>query len=190
MAEPAERLADWSDIAVLDDGVRAQIVGGELVIEEMAPGPEHSVTAGMLSAELMPPFYLGRGGGPGGWWIMVEIDVELERHEVYRPDLAGWRKERVPEFPRERPVGVRPDWVCEVLSPSNARFDLGVKRAVYHRNEIPWYWIVDPHNATLTVFKWSEQGYLVVQSAGRGDKVGLQPFEALEIDVSDIMPPV
>lgn len=64
------------------------------------------------------PFHDDDGrGGPGGWWIFVEVDVALGPHDIVRPDLADWRRERLPRPGAVRPIPIAPDWVCEVLSP-------------------------------------------------------------------------
>ena len=82
---------------------------------------------------------------------MTEVEIELETHHVYVPDVSGWRRDRVSERPTGRPVRARPDWVCEVLSPANARQDLVTKLRSYHACAIPHYWIVDPERQLLTV---------------------------------------
>ncbi|MCK6526603.1 Uma2 family endonuclease [Myxococcota bacterium] len=141
-----------------------------------------------LGYDLVGPYGRGRGG-PGGWWLMSDVDLELERHEVYRPDLLGYRKDRVPDFPRERPLRLRPDWVCEVLSPSNARYDLGHKRGVYHRAGVPWYWIVDPVHRTIVACAWHEKGYLIAEGQEGEGNLRLPPFPEAELDLDAIFPP-
>lgn len=159
------------------------MIGG-VIVEKAAPSPDHADAQGGLIGELRPPFHRRKGGGgPGGWWILPEVEIELTRHEVYRPDITGWRRDRVPERPQDRPVRERPDWVCEVLSPSNASNDLVKKLRVYHRSAIPHYWIVDPANETLTVFRWTPDGYLTALTAGKTDRVRAEPFEAIELRV-------
>jgi Uma2 family endonuclease len=109
--------------------------------------------------------------------------VELESHETYRPDVVGWRRERVPARPSGRPVRIRPDWVCEVLSASNADTDLVTKFRVYHRYGVPHYWLLDPDSRTLIVYRWSEAGYIAVLTAKHDETVRAEPFEAIELSV-------
>jgi len=176
--------ATAADLASLPDAVRAEVVRG-VVTEKAAPTFEHGDAQSSLAGALKDPFQRGRGG-PGGWWIVTEVDIELEAHEVYRPDVAGWRKESVPERPRGRPIRARPDWVAEVLSISNAEADLGTKLVTYHESGIRHYWIVDPEHETLTVYRWTAEGYVVLLSAGRRDRVRAAPFEDLEIAVGQL----
>jgi len=126
MSEPARQLATWADLLVTpDDGRIYEVLGGNLEAQPR-PRPAHGRTQALLVGELSGPFDRGRGG-PGGWWLVIEPDVELEPHEIVVPDIVGWRRERMPVLPDERPIAVRPDWICEVASPSNRRRDRGVK---------------------------------------------------------------
>lgn len=175
--------ATAADLARLPLDPRAEIIDGA-ILEKASPSAEHSDAQGGLIVHLRGPFHRRPGGGqPGGWWILPEVEIELAPHDVYRPDVAGLRRERAPERPRGRPVTLRPDWVCEVLSASNASNDLVTKLRGYHRAEIPHYWIVDPQNETLTVLRWTPDGYLTALTAGRADRVRAEPFDALELPV-------
>src|SRR5262245_61784013 len=103
--------ATAADLASRPGDPDAEVIDG-VVVEKASPSAEHGTTQGALLAALWPRFYgRGSGGGPGGWWIMTEVEVELEAHEIYRPDAVGWRKDRVGQRPTGRPVRVRPDWV-------------------------------------------------------------------------------
>lgn len=177
------RHATASDLAGLD---RYEIIGGELV-EKASPSGEHGMAQGDLLVALSRYRGSGEDGRIGGWWIGTEIEVELAQHDVYVPDLAGWRIERCPERPRGKPVRVIPDWVCEILSPSTAENDTGRKRASYHRAHVPHYWLVDPGNQVLTVLRWQESDYHAVKVAGPGERVAAEPFDAVEIDVSALL---
>lgn len=170
------------DLLVFADDRGREVVHGAIV-EKAAPSAEHADAQFGLGEALRRTFHKRSGGSGGGWWILGEVEVELERHEVYRPDLVGWRRERVPERPTGRPVRVRPDWVCEILSASNAKHDLVTKFQVLQRCGVPHYWIVDPDREVLTVHRWTEQGYLVALQATRGQVVRAEPFEAIELRV-------
>jgi Uma2 family endonuclease len=126
------------------------------------------------------------GGGPGGWWIATEVEVLLQSDEVVRPDVLGWRRESCPERPTGTPVRVRPDWICEVISPTRAKDDTVRKLRLYHHVAIGHYWIVDPRDATLTVMRWSREGYVTVLVAERSEVVRAEPFEAVELSVGTL----
>lgn len=103
--------------------------------------------------------------------------------EIHRPDVIGWRRERVAERPRGAPVRARPDWVCEILSASRPQNDLLKKRRTYHRAGIPHYWIVDPRDETLSVHRWHADGYLLALVADRSERVRAEPFDAIVLQV-------
>ena len=124
-----------------------------------------------------------RAGGPGGWWIVSEVDIVLDGRG-YRPDLLGWRRDRVPELPNARPVTVTPDWICEIVSESNRSVDTVIKLRRYHQSEVPHYWIMDLIDRTLTVYRREPQGYLVALRAEAGEKVRAEPFDAIELEVA------
>ena len=123
--------ATAADLAALPGDARAEVIRGTIV-EKASPSFEHGHAQISIGEILKGPFQRGRGG-PGGWWIVTEVEVEFETHEVYRPDLSGWRRDRVPERPRGFPVHIRPDWLCEVLSVTTAANDLGPKLRTHHQ---------------------------------------------------------
>lgn len=177
---------DLATAAEIEQLERHEVVGGEIV-EKASPTARHSYIQSNLIADLQP-FQQRRGGrGPGGWWILSECTVELERHEVYQPDIAGWRAERMPRLPEEFPVRIAPDWVCEVLSPTTAARDLHVKRRSYHRARVGHYWVVDPLNLTLSVLRWRDDEYALILAARPGALVRAEPFEEIAIDVASLL---
>ena len=184
MSELARRAAALEDFWAIPEGERFhELIGGELV-PKAAPSGEHgSAQAGVVIA-IGAPFHRSAGrGGPGGWWIATEVEVLLETEEIVRPDILGWRRERCPDRPTGTPIKLRPDWICEIISPKHATDDTVKKLRLYHRVGIPHYWLADPRDATLTVMRWSSDGYITVMSAERGEIVRAEPFEAIEFAV-------
>jgi Uma2 family endonuclease len=182
-ARPAPRPATVEELLALPNERAAEIVDGALV-EKAAPSIQHGQAQGWLLSVLLPAFNRRSGGAvPGGWWLAPEVEVELAPGQVYRPDVAGWRRERMATLSSERPVRLRPDWVCEVLSRSNAHHDLVTKFRTYHRLGVPHYWTVDPETQILTVYRWQEAGYLTLLMAARGEAVRAEPFEAIAWNV-------
>jgi Uma2 family endonuclease len=182
MSQSARRTASVQDFWAIPEAARFhEWLGGEL-ISKAAPSGEHGdAQAGVVGA-IRPSFQRKSGsGGPGGWWIATEVEVLLESGEVVRPDVLGWRREHCPARPTGTPVTVRPDWICEVVSASNANDDTIKKLRLYHRVAVPYYWIVDPRDATLTVMRWHPDGYVTLQRAERGEVVRAEPFDAVEL---------
>ncbi|HVV85382.1 MAG TPA: Uma2 family endonuclease [Kofleriaceae bacterium] len=182
MAFPARRPATFEDLRAHADSERLEIIGGELV-EKATPSPVHSYAETKLVVAVDPFNRKPGTRGPGGWWIFTEIHVGYPRGDLFCHDAAGWRRDRVAERPTEWPVKVRPDWVCEIVSPRHERRDLVEKPRVLHAAEVPHYWILDPDEKILLVHRWSPDGYTVVQRAAAGETIRAEPFEALELAV-------
>lgn len=178
-------LATFADLrALAADDVRAEVIHGAIVVKASSSA-EHGGAQCALGAVLGHRFHRGPGGRwPGGWWFGSEVDVEYEAHEVYCHDVAGWRRDRVPGRLTGCPVRMRPDWVCELLSPGDTRRDLVDKFQMLHRHRVPHYWIADPLERWLYVHRWEPDGYLVLHAAGETDVVRAEPFETVEIRVA------
>ncbi|MEP6654738.1 MAG: Uma2 family endonuclease [Myxococcales bacterium] len=186
MTTPAHvrRLATAADLLEIPEASRFhEVIAGELV-QKAAPSGEHGGAQAALAGSLFGPFSRRPGGRwPGGWWFETEVEIEFEGHEVYRPDVSGCRRERAAQRPSGTLIRIRPDWICEILSASNARDDQVTKFETYRRCGVPHYWIVDPTQRTLRVHRWTSEGYLVVLNAQSGQRVRAEPFEAIELQV-------
>jgi len=183
MVAPAHKPATFEDLLASGDPDRLEIIGGEIV-EKASPSPSHGRTEIKIGVAVDPFNRKGGPRGPGGWWIFSEIHVGYPRGEVFCHDTAGWRRDRAPVQPADWPVRLRPDWVCEIVSPRHERNDLVVKPRVLHGAEVPHYWILDPDERILLVHRWSPDGYVVVQRAAAGETVRAEPFDAIELAVS------
>ena len=179
MSEPARRRATWEDLFDVPEGRTGEIVNGELRLLPR-PAPPHSETASDLGGLLTPPFRFGRGG-PGGWVLVDEPELEL-LEDIRVPDLVGWRRERY-ERPTRGPYTVIPDWICEVLSPSTAVTDRVEKLPLYARAGVPYVWLVDPLGFSLEVYRRVEEGYLLVLTAQGHAMLRIPPFEAIEFEL-------
>ena len=147
--------ATYADIEALPPHVTGEILYGVLH-SHPRPAPRHSMAASVLGAEMIGPFQKGRGG-PGGWIILDEPELHLGPHVVV-PDIAGWRRERMPKLPETAYFETAPDWVCGVLSPSTARIDRTDKLAIYAADGVGHCWLVDPDARTLEVMALAPTG--------------------------------
>ena len=104
---------------------------------------------------------------------------------VLVPDLAGWRRERLPHLDASVPYfDLAPDWVCEVLSPSTEALDRGEKRVAYAREGVRHLWLVTPPARLLEVLRLDGGRWLIAQTFAGDDKVRAEPFDAIELDLS------
>jgi Uma2 family endonuclease len=186
MVASSRRPATFEDLLAREDPDRLEIIDGEIV-ERAMPSPVHSHAAIKLGVAVDPFNRKPGSRGPGGWWIFTEIHVGYPRGDIYCHDAAGWRRDRVPTRPTEWPVRIRPDWVCEIVSPKHERHDFVDKPRVLHAAEVPHYWILDPDERILLVHRWSPDGYTVVQRAAAGETVRAEPFDAIELRVGVLL---
>ncbi len=187
LAHQLPKQASVEDLIAIPEPERFHELIGGRIVRKALPSGEHGDAQSAISAILKGPFQIRPGGkGPGGWWIYTEVEVELAVDHVYRPDLVGWRRESAPQRPTGTPIALRPDWICEIVSPSTAKLDRVGKLNEYHKFGIPHYWLVDPAAETLTVVRWTEEGYLVVLSAQAGETVRAEPFDGIDIIISHL----
>jgi Uma2 family endonuclease len=181
MNEPARRRATYQDVLNAPPHMIAEVIDGTLRLQPR-PAKPHAAAASVLGEELGPPFKRGRGG-PGGWIILFEPELHLA-DDILVPDLAGWRRERMPTLVADEPFfTLAPDWVAEVFSPSTSKYDRTDKLRIYRREAVEWVWLVDPLARTLEVLRrddddWSRRG------AWRDDApVRAEPFDAIELEL-------
>jgi Uma2 family endonuclease len=135
-----------------------------------------------LGEELGGPFRSGRGG-PGGWILLDEPELHLAA-DIVVPDLAGWRRTTLPELPDDAFLTVRPDWVCEILSPATQRKDRVLKMPLYRRELVPHVWLIDPAAKTLEVYRLDGANYLLIDTYADDSPVRAEPFDAVALDLS------
>lgn len=178
----AEKLKTVDDLMQVADD-RVELINGEIHKRPMARS-EHALIQSGLSDEVSP---LKRRGGVGGWWIMTEVSVRYSEHNCPVHDLAGWRKERLPQ----RPAGMMtqlPDWVCEITSPGHERKDMFSTFMLLQRQEVPYYWVISPEDQTLIAYELADEHYKVVYSVECGresnlSRVFVPPFADVGIDL-------
>jgi Uma2 family endonuclease len=180
MAEGARSFATYEDVLGAPENKVAQVIDGELHLSPR-PAGRHAAVSSVLGEELGPPFRRGRGG-PGGWLLLDEPELHLDR-DILVPDLAGWRRDRLSSIGDEAYFTLAPDWVCEVLSPSTEKLDRSAKLRIYARAKVPHAWLVNPTQRTLEVLRLTNDGWLTVAVHSDHDKVRAEPFDAIELEL-------
>lgn len=180
-SQRAGRPATVEDLNHVPDEQIGEIIDGELVTQPR-PGAAHARTASRLGMDVGGPFDRGRGG-PGGWLILDEPELHLGP-DVLVPDLAGWRRERMPELPHSAAFTLAPDWVCEVLSPATRTRDRIAKMRIYNREFVSHVWLVDPDAQLLEVYLREGVSWLRVQIGGGEETLRAEPFDAIELELA------
>jgi len=181
MATPAKRRATYEDVLAAPSHRVAQVVNGVLITHPR-PATPHARAASMLGGELSGPFNRGKGG-PGGWVILDEPELHLGP-DILVPDLAGWRRERMPRVPMETAfLELAPDWVCEIPSPCTQGIDRGAKMDVYARERVRHAWLVDPLAKLLEVWRLEGEKWLRLGTWEGDARVHGEPFEVFELEL-------
>lgn len=184
-ASPVRRSGapSYADLLALPAHVVGEILDGEL---HATPRPRlrHGRAGWRLTSSLDAPFDRGHGG-PGGWLFLSEPELHLAA-DIVVPDLAGWRRERLPEVPDAAYLSLAPDWVCEIASPSTQRVDRGVKMDIYLREQVAYLWLLDPIERYVEVFRRQDTTWVRVGSWTGEAPARIEPFDAAEIDLEAV----
>jgi Uma2 family endonuclease len=180
--DPVRKLPTLEDLERLPPGVKGEIIEGVLYTQPR-PRLGHQHAGGNIFGDLSGPFDRGRSGGPGGWWILIEPGIELPNTPEISPDIAGVRRERLPSLPASEPLRIVPDWVCEILSPSNRRHDLLTKKPYYAKIGVPYLWLVELEAQALMAYRLENGRWVELGSWGDETDARIEPFEAIPLDV-------
>ena len=180
MSVPAQRPATYEDLCQVPDHLVAQIIHGQLITLPR-PAPRHARASSIMGGKLVPSYDEGNGG-PGGWWILDEPELHLHP-DILVPDLAGWRRERMPALPETAYFELAPDWVCEVLSPSTRRMDRADKLPIYAGHGVAHAWLVDPEAQTLEVFSLQDRHWRLERVYQGEEEVCSPPFDAIRFSL-------
>jgi Uma2 family endonuclease len=179
------RPATYQDVLDAPAHLVAELASGRLHLHPR-PAARHARASFRMAGRLDDPFQSGVGG-PGGWHFATEPELHLGE-DVLVPDLAGWRRERMPVFPDTPWIDLAPDWICEILSPGTRSFDLTEKRALYRHNGLAHLWLVDPDARTLEDFALASEGWTLLAAYQDSDDICAAPFEALTFPLNALWP--
>lgn len=182
---PAKRAATYADLEAVPPHLVAEIIYGALVTHPR-PSPRHAAAANLLSATVTPGHQWGQGG-PGGWIFLSEPELHFGKNVVV-PDLAGWRRERLPSLPDTAYLETPPDWVCEILSNATERHDRNAKRSIYAGAGVPYLWLLDPRSKVLETFQLAGGRWVLGAVFSDNQDVRAAPFDAIAFPLGQLWP--
>lgn len=183
MGAPAHKRATYDDLLAVPSHLVAELIHGVLHTHPR-PRAVHSRASSRLGGILFDPFDRGRGG-PGGWIILDEPEFHLGE-EILVPDLAGWRRERMPQLPDVAFFDSAPDWVCEVLSPSTEAVDRTQKLPIYAQHGVRHTWLINPVLQTLEVLRLEGGSWRLLSTVQGHATAHAEPFESLELSLAEL----
>ena len=172
------------------DPERAEYIDGVPVMKAL-PGGNHAYVEGSILRRVGSYFSRPRRkDGTGGWWISTEASIRYtkvsEKGRILTADIAGWRREKVPAFPKLYPIPEIPDWICEVCHTTRKK-DTTIVPETLAAEGVEWYWLADIETENLMVFQLSEKGYVLKKSLFRDDgNVRIEPFEAVSLNIGEL----
>lgn len=185
MSVPASKLSVYDEFCRVPEHLVAEVIRGQLVTLPR-PAPKHARATSVMGGKLIPSYDEG-SGGPGGWWILFEPELHLgPAPDILVPDLAGWRRERLPVLPDLPYFELAPDWVLEVLSPSTVRRDRADKLPIYAEFGVGHVWLVDPDARTLEVFSLFDGHWRLEHVYQDTDEVCAAPFAAVRFGLAGL----
>ena len=179
---PLPGRATYADLEALPERYLGELIGGTLHAKAR-PALPHALAASALGAFLFGAFNRRQGeegGPPGGWWILDEPELHFGS-DVLVPDIAGWRRERLPQIPAEPWMELAPDWVCEVSSPATWQLDRTVKLDTYFTQGVGHVWFVEPSTRRIEVLRHTAEGWLLVANHFHEEVVGIEPFAGVPL---------
>jgi len=182
MSDAAKKFATYDDVLAAPVHRVAELVAGELHTQPR-PASRHARASTRLVGKLDAEFGGPDGQEPGGWILLIEPELHLSS-DVLVPDLGGWRRERMPEMPDVAFFELAPDFCCEVLSPSTARFDRATKLPIYASHGVGHVWLVDPLMETLEVYALDGATYRLLATHAQEEVVEAPPFEAVPLELA------
>ncbi|HEV8144021.1 MAG TPA: Uma2 family endonuclease [Methylomirabilota bacterium] len=166
--------------ALPDDGRRYEILDGELSVTP-APSLDHQIILANLF-RILDAHVRARNLGIV---LFAPLDVILTDANIVQPDLVFLDHERMSRSSR-RGVEGPPTLLVEVLSPGTTGVDRNVKRTLYAREGVPFYWIVGPEARTLEAFRAEGSLSTFVMRASGRDPCRLPPFDDLPFVVEEL----
>ena len=170
----------YEDYANTPEGERYELIDGEL-IRVFSPNIAHQDNLRKLGSRMANFVEMNDVGVV----YFLDTDVVLSDNDVVRPDLLFISKERAYILTYANIQGA-PDLVVEILSPSTARRDWGVKRELYARHGVKEYWIADPANKIVWVMLLRNGILEIRQTCHPGDTIASSVLAGFTVKVDDI----
>jgi len=177
---PPKEVYTYADYALLPEGAPYQLIGGKLVMTP-APTTYHQI----ISMRLELKFANFVNEKNLGLVLDAPVDVYFGEKETYQPDIIFIARDRFHIIEPARINGA-PDLVVEILSPSTGYYDLKKKARTYARHGVKEYWVADPEDKSIEVYKGQEEKFVLDQRVEEKGKVKSLVLDGLEVEARDV----
>ena len=179
-AEKKKKYPD-ADYMMLEEGAPFQLINYDLIISP-SPTTDHQTISFRLA--LIIGTFLEKKND-NGYVASAPCDVKFDDGNVLQPDLLYIREERKAEIVKERIVGA-PDLVAEILSPSNAYYDLRQKKDIYEKYGVKEYIIIDPVLMNADLYALKDGAYYLHQRAEKTELLNSVILPGLSFDMNKL----
>ena len=179
--KPLKKGATYDDLCDVPEHFVAEMFDGDLYAFPR-PALPHANATGSLFADIHGSFHRK---DPEGWVILFEPELHFGR-DVLVPDIAGWRRARLPNVPPDAYLTLAPDWICEVLSARTEKIDRGKKLRIYAREGVPHAWLLDPRRRTLEAMSLEGDRWTLLGTYESDVRVRAAPFESMELESGEL----
>ncbi len=163
----------------LPEGPPQQLIDGEII---MTPSPSFYHQRIVLKlATIFENFVVTNNLGVVN---ASPIDVYLKEDEVYQPDIIFISNEQKKIIGRT--VKGAPDLVVEILSPSNAYYDLTHKKNIYEETGVKEFWVVDPEGKTVEIYENINNTFIPFSKARISGTVNSKTLAGLKIEIDKL----
>lgn len=172
-----------TDYVTWNDNRRYELLHGRVHAMSPAPNVRHQTISGNLNWQIRS--FL-KPKAPCQIFY-APIDVYLSDDTVVQPDIIVVCDPR--KMAKKGCVGA-PDLVVEILSPSTSKMDWQDKYRLYEEAGVREYWIVNPDDNLVHVFRLTDNKFLFEGTYAADDTVRIGIFEDITIDLKSVFEPL
>ena len=169
------------DYMLLEEGAPFQLINYDLIMSP-SPVPLHQSISFELSREIGN--FL-KATNNKGFAVSAPMDVKFDHGNVFQPDLIYITESKKAEIVKERIEGA-PDIVIEILSPSNAYYDLRQKKDIYEKYGVTEYMIIDPIQQNVEIYVLKEAVFVLDQKVKHPGTFHSNVLKGFSVDLKDI----
>ena len=169
------------DYYALPENVRAELIEGRLIYNLAAPSRLHQTIIGELYT-VINNYIKSKKGTCRAYPAPFAVKLFEEKNTIVEPDISViCDRSKL----TDRGCSGAPDWIIEVVSPSNASHDYIRKLNLYEEAGVREYWIVDPAREQVFVY-FLEQENFAADTYTFQDRIRVHIYEDLEIDFTGL----
>jgi Uma2 family endonuclease len=161
----------------LPENVRAELIEGKLIYNQAAPSRIHQAILMELSGTIRD-YLKSKSGTCRVYPAPFAVKLMENRKTIVEPDISViCDKSKL----TDRGCTGAPDWIIEIVSPSNSSHDYILKLNLYANAGVREYWIVDPYKERIFVYRL-EQEHFEVETYTFHDCIPAGIYADLQID--------